>query len=279
MNIHSFSMTQLSRILWSRWRICLLLGLLFVAPACQRSSQKETLPVLTTARQIRDLSPEEAERGYPVELRGVTTYYDLVSKRLVIQDSGTAILVDVSQTPIAVEPGQEVEIAGFTGREDDSNIVNSSILTGLATMKMPDAQKVSVKDLALGKDPYLWVEAEGIVRSATLASEGQGFLEIASEAGKFQVRVANRSAGVSSFVDAKVRVRGVAHTIFNTRGTAIRVQILASRLDNIFVEEASPEDPFSISLQSIEKLLQRCSADGIRPSGAGAGCRQATAER
>ncbi|MCM3870858.1 MAG: response regulator [Pyrinomonadaceae bacterium] len=256
MNPHSFSIISLTRSLWPRWRIGLFLVCLFVAPACQRSSQRENLPLLTTTKQIHELSPEEAERGYPVQLRGVTTYYDLVSKRLVIQDSGTAILADTSQTPVSVEPGQEVEISGFTGREDASNIVNSSSLTALATMKMPDAQKVSVKDLALGKDPYLWVEAEGIVRSATLASEGQGFLEIASEAGKFQVRVANRSEGVSSFVDAKVRVRGVAHTIFNTRGAAIRVQILASRLDNIFVEEASPEDPFSISVQSIETLLQ-----------------------
>ena len=262
-----FETLSLGSHLWA----LLLVGAAIVTPACQMYSQKENLRVLTTVKQIRDLSPEEAERGYPVQLRGVFTYYDLVSKRLVIQDSGTAILVDASQTPILVEPGQEVEIEGFTGRGDASNIINSSSLTGLATMKMPDAQKVSVKDLASGKDPYLWVEAEGIVRSATLASEGQGFLEIASEDGKFQVCVANRSQGVSSFVDARVRVRGVSHTIFNTRGAAIRLQILASRLDNIFVEEPSPEDPFSISVQSIEKLLhlaqQAASGHRLRAQG------------
>jgi len=249
---------KLSKTFWldSQLWVLLLAGVAMFTQGCQIHSQKENLSVLTTVKQVRDLSPEDAERAYPVHLRGICTYYDLVSKRLVIQDNGTAILVDASQTSISVEPGQEVEIEGLTGREDASSIINSSSLTGLAMMKMPDAQKVSVNDLASGKYSYLWVEAEGFVRSATLASEGQGFLEIASEAGKFQVCVANRSQGVSSFVDAKVRVRGVSHTIFNTRGAAIRLQILASRLDNISVKEASPDDPFSIPVQSIEKVIQ-----------------------
>src|SRR4029078_806507 len=144
---------KLSKTFWlgSQLWVLLLAGVAMFTPGCQTRSQNENLSVLTTVKQVRDLSPEDAERAYPVHLRGICTYYDLVSKRLVIQDNGTAILVDASQTSSSVEPGQEVEIEGLTGREAASSIINSSSLTGLAMMKMPDAQKVSVNDLASGK--------------------------------------------------------------------------------------------------------------------------------
>src|SRR5258708_2822082 len=100
MNRNSFSRSLPSRLLWRRWRLSFLLVVFIALPACQRSSQKEVLPVLTTVKQIRALSPEEVERGYPVQLRGVSTYQDLVSKTLIIQDSTGGLLVDTSKTQL-----------------------------------------------------------------------------------------------------------------------------------------------------------------------------------
>jgi hypothetical protein len=160
MNTHSFSMLQLCSIPWPRWRLWLLLGVLFVAPACQKSLQREILPVLTTARQVRELSPEEAERGYPVQLRGVGTYYDLVSKTLIVQDSTAGLLIDTSKTQlpapggqvaqIPITPGREVAVKGFTARGESSSIVISSSLTGMSTGEMPTTRQFSLQELSSG---------------------------------------------------------------------------------------------------------------------------------
>src|SRR5687767_1800756 len=113
MKIHSFSKT-VWRLFCSRLHVYLVLSVLCVAPACHRSSHSETLPLLTTAQQIRDLSPEQAELGYPIQIRGVATYYDLVSKTLILQDSTNGVLIDTSKTqrpmagqvaPLPVTPG------------------------------------------------------------------------------------------------------------------------------------------------------------------------------
>jgi signal transduction histidine kinase/CheY-like chemotaxis protein len=267
MNIHSSSLAQLPRILWPRWRLCLLLGVLIVTPACQRSSQKETLPVLTTARQIRDLSPEEAERGYPVQLRGITTYYNTVSKTLILQDSTAGVLVDTSKTQlpvpgqvaqIPIKPGREVEVRGFTSGGESSSIVIGSQLTGMSTGEMPKTQPVSLKELSSGNYSYQWVEAEGIVRSAIFENDAQLRLDVATEEGRFQAHIVRRSSGASydTFIDSRVRIRGVAYTVFNAEKEAIRIQLLVPDPEYATVEEPSADDPFSISPQSVGSLLQ-----------------------
>jgi hypothetical protein len=59
--------------------------LAFVAPLplfwgvwnCQASDlSPKRLPVLTTARAVHGLTPEQASLGYPVRIRGTVTFYD-----------------------------------------------------------------------------------------------------------------------------------------------------------------------------------------------------------
>ena len=48
---------------------------------------------LTTIKQVRDLKPSDAGRGYPVRLRGITTYSHAPSRTLIVQVGADAILV------------------------------------------------------------------------------------------------------------------------------------------------------------------------------------------
>src|SRR5258707_9328111 len=75
----------------------LLLLLVASSAACQQSSPTAKLPLLTTAKQILDLTPEEAERGYPVRIRGAITYWYARSNKMVIQDSTAGISMVISQ--------------------------------------------------------------------------------------------------------------------------------------------------------------------------------------
>src|SRR5690349_2448702 len=68
-----------------------------VNSGCDHSGTSATLPTLTTIAEIRNLSQEEADRGYPVKFHGVATFYDSATRTLVVQDSSAGILVNFSK--------------------------------------------------------------------------------------------------------------------------------------------------------------------------------------
>src|SRR5262245_32091846 len=69
----------------------LLLLMIVSATGCQLISKKGNPSVLTTINQIRNLDPDEADRSYPVRVRGVVTYF-LPWNTLIVQDSSSGIL-------------------------------------------------------------------------------------------------------------------------------------------------------------------------------------------
>ena len=136
--------------------------------------------------------------------------------------------------------GREVAIEGRTGIRESSAIVIGTALTDLGP-SVQLAQRVSASDLASASLSYRYVEAVGIVHSARIENDGRFTLNVADADGMFQARVLGSGPAVGqSLIDARVRIRGVADTTFNTRGQAVRLQILVSGLDDIQVDEAGP---------------------------------------
>src|SRR5512138_2816608 len=81
----------------SRLLVVLTLTIAAASAACQRASLNGNATALTSAAQVRALSPEEAERGRPVRLHGVVTYFVPTSTTLAVQDATAGIFVDTSQ--------------------------------------------------------------------------------------------------------------------------------------------------------------------------------------
>jgi signal transduction histidine kinase/CheY-like chemotaxis protein len=242
-----------------------LLAVVAASPGCRQASQVGKFPVLTSVQQVRDLAPDDAERGYPVRLHGVVTYYDAGSNTLILQDSSAGIFVDTSQATTSTKSGQEVAVDGFTRRGEFFNSIISSGLEDLNAGQMPDAQPVSIKELASGRYSDRWVETHGIVRSAEFENDGLLSLNVAAEGGTIKARVVeNIGLDFNSFIDSKVRVRGVSRTIFNARKEAIRLQLLVPKLDQIYVEEPVPADPFAANVQSIATLSQLAQHGGLQ---------------
>ena len=100
-------------------RACLVIGIstLLLTPLLFGDQPAVTgrIPVLTHAAQIRQLSPQEVEKAYPVHLRGVVTYYDSVAPNLFVQDSTAGIWVDVAGAANPPRPGQRIDLEGVVG--------------------------------------------------------------------------------------------------------------------------------------------------------------------
>src|SRR6266542_207799 len=75
---------------------------------------KPDLPVFRSISQVRRLKTEEANRGYPVRLRGVVTYYDFPHGDLFVQDGGEAIYVEPGGTPLPLHAGRLIEVEGIS---------------------------------------------------------------------------------------------------------------------------------------------------------------------
>ncbi|MEN3335895.1 MAG: hypothetical protein V7641_5260 [Blastocatellia bacterium] len=213
---------------------------------------------LTSAEQISKLAPDDAEHSRPVRLHGVVTYSFPDYNTMIVQDSTAGVFIDTSRTQGAFVAGQEVEVEGVTGRRESSNIVISHGLSAAGAGQMPEALPVSLKDLAAGNYPYRWVELEGLVRSSIIENDGHIALDVASDNGRFKVHIAQHgNTDINAFIDARVKVQGVAHTIFNASREAIRLQLLVPQLKYVLIEEPGPDDPFSIPVQAIKSLWQR----------------------
>jgi signal transduction histidine kinase/ActR/RegA family two-component response regulator len=230
--------------------------LAFLAGAC-RPAHERTLALLTNVQHIRSMDTADGERGYPVRIQGIVTYYHPQSKSLIVQSGAEGIFVDTGKTQVPVTAGQEIAVEGSTGPGESSVIVIATKVTLVKAGTMPAAERVSVTDLSLKEHAYQRVQAQGIVRSVLRENDGRISLNVTGADGSFLVRAI--SGAVASFndglIDSAVIVRGVAHTTFDTRGRAVRRQILVFGPGNIEMQTAGPLDPFSRPVQTIDALL------------------------
>jgi signal transduction histidine kinase/FixJ family two-component response regulator len=213
--------------------------------------------VLTTTGQIRALQSADAERGYPVRLRGIATYYHAESKSLVLQVGAEGVFVDTGKTQVDLSAGREIEVEGITGPGDLFPIVIATGVKNLAAATMPAAEPVSMKKLSSGAYSYRRVEAEGIVRSGRRENDGRLTLNVETADGLFQARVnVEGAAPIDAFVDNRVKIRGVADTTFTATGRAIRLLVLVPSVKDVEMSVASAE-PAASSAQAFTPPLLR----------------------
>jgi len=87
--------------------------LLMLAPPSASPAGKQ-LPLLMDARQVNELTAEQAKQEYPVLLHGVITYADVKLGHAFIQDSTAASFVywNPTGTDPALEVGSKVSLRG-----------------------------------------------------------------------------------------------------------------------------------------------------------------------
>jgi signal transduction histidine kinase/DNA-binding response OmpR family regulator len=231
--------------------------LLLASAGCEQATPGAALPLLTTIAQVRALRSADAERAYPVVLRGTVVYVDALSQFLVVQAGTDGVGVDTTKIPGTFTFGRQIEIEGRTGLDSVSPVVVATSAKDVGPGDTPIALSLSPNDLKLRVNANLWVEAEGTVRSAIAEIDGRLTLNIVAADGRFEARVSATPVDGDAFVDARVRVRGVANTTFNVRGQPVRSRVLVPSLRQVEVLEPGAADPFSVSVQSIAALRTR----------------------
>jgi PAS domain S-box-containing protein len=235
---------------------CLALASLWVA-GCARSSEDKPGSPLTTAGQIRRLTPEAAAAQVPVRLHGTVTFSDNFVLLLLMQDATGAIRVEGA--PLAglpLEPGRVIDLTGTTGSGGSSPAVMcGSIRMAPGRQPLPTPIHPTARDLVSGRLQYRYVEIEGVVRSAAIDHAGRVSLVVRALGWDIKVSVRDLSfSDYRSLVDAAVRVRGALGTSFDARGIPIGVKLWTTAIRDVQVITPAPA-PQDIPAWTARSLL------------------------
>lgn len=214
--------------------------------------------VLTTAAEVRSLSPAEAEKQLPVQLRGVVTFYDDGLFSRFIQDDTAGIYLQEMTNAIALKSGQLVEVTGVTGPGEFAPVVVPTLVKIVGGGKIPAAKSASIAQLLSGAEDSQMVEISGNVRAARFDKPtGNYFVDVVAGGERFtvitkQLPVANSG----DLLDATVRVRGVCSTLFNHQRQMFGLRLLVPVADGLVIEQAAPGNPFDVPVRPMDSLLQ-----------------------
>lgn len=210
--------------------------------------------LLTTASQVRELTPEQAAVGYHVRIRGVITM-DAPAPDFFIQDSTAGVFVEGDHGfAFNHNLGELVELEGVTGPGKFAPVIREQNLRVLGKGNLPKATVHRFSDLADGQMDSQWVQVRGIVKSAAIDRtswhETTLALRVASEGGEFGVRVPiEHEQDFSSWIDSEILIEGVCGSLFTSQRQLSGILLYVPRLSFMRIEASANEEPFSALLR------------------------------
>jgi signal transduction histidine kinase/ActR/RegA family two-component response regulator len=223
------------------------------------------LRTLTRVVDVHRLSEGEASRAYPVRLRAVVTFFNIVGQGLVVQDEtdGIYVWVGVSSIP-RLRAGDLIELQGVSAPGDFAPIVTSPRIRILGRQELPKPLALDMDRLFTGASDSQWVEARGVVCSLR-AANGMTMMAVRAGMRRFDVMLANRSEAPRRLLYARVTVRGVFGPLFNRKRQFLGAVIRVPGIE--FIREESSAAPPSGVTRNIGELLQfAVGAVGDEPS-------------
>ncbi|HEY1169845.1 MAG TPA: sensor histidine kinase [Verrucomicrobiae bacterium] len=220
------------------------------------------LPLLTQAQQIRQLTPEEAAKNYPVKVQAVVTFYRQdICRELTIQDgTGGIYVTNTSPKGYRLKAGDLVELTGISGPGSYAPVIILSNLTVLGHEGLPPAREMPIERLFTGAEDCQWLQVRGTVRSTTkLRTDGAFMLQfdLATSGGVISVRVPNYDATFAErLVDSEIMVKGACMTFFNNRRQMTGIRLAVPDFDQITILKPAPADAFAVSARTINSLHQ-----------------------
>jgi signal transduction histidine kinase len=221
------------------------------------TTNRASLPTLTTTEQIRWLKPDEAKQQYPVKVRGVITFLMMRRGANVggdLQDGTGGIFlwemwnVNSTMTNSGLKTGDFCEMDGVTSAGDFSPIVLCRKLTILGEGQFPEPAHPNWDALIDGGFDAQWVELQGIVLSATNSD-----MEIGMKDGRIACSL--RGRGAESYLGDVVRVRGAVYAYHDNDRHITNVLINIPSQQFVSVEKPALENPFSIPVTHVSNLF------------------------
>jgi signal transduction histidine kinase len=196
--------------------------------------------MLTTAAQVRALSPEVAETGVEVKLEAVVTFVDSPGTVFVQQD-GHGTFLRFNSVPETMRPGQVLSVSGSTFPGLFLPGVQVTTFSVLGEINLPQAQPCTFDDLQSGRFHYQRVSIEGVVRAVLPREEDKSTLRLAVGHNILEIRVDEAPRDIT---DQVVRITGLAAGHINHLRQLVQPYIRISNWSD--VETLQPAVPLQL---------------------------------
>ena len=215
-----------------------------------------TSDALTRISDIRRV--DSSAVGRRVSITGVVTYFDPIWSLLFVQDSDEGIFVFMRGVETRVAAGDRVRVEGRVDPGEFAPSITEPAVTILGHTPLPPPIRPTLERLASGALDSQWVEFEAMVRGFYPLNEGHLTLVVAAGPARVLVTLPGewRQPIPRHLVDARVRLRGVCGTLFNSNKQMIGVQLFVPSMAFIDVVEPAATDPFAGPTQPIGLLLR-----------------------
>jgi diguanylate cyclase (GGDEF)-like protein len=203
---------------------------------------------LRTATAVRNLSPEEARKERPVQLRAVVTYVNASAGELFVQDTSAGIFVFIrrSKSDTALKTGQLVDVSGVTAPGDFSSSVTNARIAVIGQAGMPKPVRLPFDQVSSGKQDCQWGSLVGVVRSGR-EENGLLYLDTIAPGGVFLTIMKEFPADwAATLIDSKVSFTGVLAAQFNEHRQVTGVRMFVPSKEFIHIDEPASRFPFAL---------------------------------
>ncbi len=221
--------------------LCILLSLILPLAAEE---------VLTSAAQVANFPENEPGKQPAVSLEAVVTYID-TSGTVFLTDATGATFLSRVKKPSLFKPGQVLAVEGtrLPGLFIGGIIPSKTEVVG--NTPLPPPRSVTLRDLSSGEYHYQLVAIEGIGRSVERIDEAAAILKLSVPGGEVEVRFDLAPAEVEDFIDAKVRVKGLAAGGINDRRQLVSPYLKATSAGAVTILEEAEEEAPIVRIESL----------------------------
>lgn len=216
-----------------------------IPPAQVESAGEQhlSLPVLSTVGAVRRLEQSQAAQGWLARLDGVITYNDPMWLQLWMHDGTGGIFLKYSGDHPEFRTGARVQVTGVTNPGNFAPVVVAPKFSIVGSAPLPEPIPVNVEGAAAGKLDGRYVTIEGVVHPIHPSDDPKHPIvnfDLYTVVGQVHVDTTPEFSDlgrVKPLEDARVRIRGVFSTIFNSRRQLVGYQLLIARPSDIEVLE------------------------------------------
>jgi signal transduction histidine kinase len=220
-----------------------------------RLTETNGLPVLVKAVEVHGLTRQEAQRGYPVCIRGVVTCVEVDRQAITVQDATRGLYVfdlsaDRSRLPAI---GSFVEVKGSTDPGFFAPVVHATRVTELGAGCLPETVRPTWDQLVNGSLDAQYVELQGIITAVSsngvtlLTREGRINLELRMPG--------TEKSEFPRFENSLVRIRGCLFANWDYLTHEVKAGEVRLYGAKISVDQAAPDDLFATRKKSFGELL------------------------
>ncbi|MGB6719759.1 MAG: GGDEF domain-containing protein [Terracidiphilus sp.] len=240
-----------------------LISIFAVLAGCATGVSGATPAALTTLHAIHSLSNADAAQTLPVAFEATVTYFRSYESTLFVEDNGEAMYVR-APAGLKLLPGDRILVRGTTYADFRPNVIGSDIAL-LHHGSMPAPVAATFQEMIEAKLDCRYVMVRGVIRSADVElSAGRPVtqLELSMQGAYVGVTMDNGDpARLKDWLDAEVEVKGVAAGRFDGKMQQAGILIHSSSYSEVRVLEKAAEDPWSIPVTPMGKVLTAYDVD------------------